>query len=95
MWCTATDHCRRDRSAVFGSDANQLQEVPSMGNEQQNEGRLEQARGTIKEKVGQVTDNERMQREGEYDKAKGNVREGIGDAREGIDKTVDAWKRDR
>lgn len=66
-----------------------------MGNEQQNEGRLEQARGTIKEKVGQVTDNERMQREGEYDKAKGNVREGIGDAREGIDKTVDAWKRDR
>lgn len=66
-----------------------------MGNEQQNEGLLEQARGTVKEKVGEVTDNERLQREGEYDKAKGNIREGIGDVKEDIDKTVDDWKRDR
>jgi uncharacterized protein YjbJ (UPF0337 family) len=66
-----------------------------MGNEQQNEGRLEQARGTVKETVGELTDNERMQREGEYDKAKGNIREGIGDVREDVDKTVDDWKRDR
>jgi uncharacterized protein YjbJ (UPF0337 family) len=65
-----------------------------MGNEQQNEGRLEQARGTIKEKVGEVTDNERMQHEGEYDKAKGNIREGIGDVREDVDKTVDDWQSD-
>ena len=65
-----------------------------MGNEQQNEGRLEQARGTIKEKVGEATDNERMQREGEYDKAKGNIREGIGDVREDVDKTVDDWQSD-
>jgi len=64
-----------------------------MGNEQQNEGRLEQGRGTIKEKVGEATDNERMQREGEYDKARGNIREGIGDVREDIDKTVDDWQR--
>ena len=60
-----------------------------MGNEQQNEGNMEQARGTIKEKIGEATDNERMQREGEYDKAKGTVREGVGDVREGIDRTVD------
>jgi uncharacterized protein YjbJ (UPF0337 family) len=73
-----------------------------MGNEQQNEGRMEQARGTIKEKVGDATNNERMQREGEYDKAKGNVREGVGDVREGVDRaandatrTADDWKRDR
>jgi uncharacterized protein YjbJ (UPF0337 family) len=66
-----------------------------MGNEQQNEGRMEQARGTIKETVGDVTDNERMQREGEYDKAKGNIREGVGDVREDVDRTVDDLQRDR
>lgn len=66
-----------------------------MGNEQQNEGRMEQARGTIKETVGDLTDNERMQREGEYDKAKGNIREGVGDVREDVDRTVDDLQRDR
>lgn len=66
-----------------------------MGNEQQSEGRMEQARGTIKETVGDVTDNERMQREGEYDKAKGNIREGVGDLREDVDRTVDDLQRDR
>ena len=60
-----------------------------MGNEQQNEGQMEQARGTIKEKIGEATDNERMQREGEYDKAKGNIREGVGDVREDVDRAVD------
>jgi len=66
-----------------------------MGNEQQNEGRMEQARGTIKETVGDLTDNERLQREGEYDKAKGTVREGVGDVREDVDRTVDDLQRDR
>jgi uncharacterized protein YjbJ (UPF0337 family) len=65
-----------------------------MGNEEQNEGRLEQARGTLKEKIGEMTDDEGMQREGEYDKAKGTVREGIGDVREDVDRTVDDWQRD-
>jgi len=66
-----------------------------VGNEQQNEGRMEQARGTIKETVGDLTDNERLQREGEYDKAKGTVREGVGDVREDVDRTVDDLQRDR
>jgi uncharacterized protein YjbJ (UPF0337 family) len=66
-----------------------------MGNEQQNEGRMEQARGTVKETVGDITDNERMQREGEYDQAKGNIREGVGDLREDVDRTVDDLQRDR
>jgi uncharacterized protein YjbJ (UPF0337 family) len=63
-----------------------------MGNEQQNEGRMEQARGTIKETVGDLTDNERLQREGEYDKAKGTVREGVGNVREDVDNAVDDLK---
>lgn len=66
-----------------------------MGNEQQNEGQLEQARGTIKEKVGELTDNERMQREGEYDKAKGTVREGVGDLREGVEDVADELNPNR
>jgi uncharacterized protein YjbJ (UPF0337 family) len=56
-----------------------------MGNEQQNEGRFEQVRGTVKEAIGDATNNERMQYEGELDKAKGNVREGVGDVREGLE----------
>ena len=66
-----------------------------MGNEQQNEGKMEQARGTIKETVGDLTDNERMEREGEYDKAKGTVREGVGNVREDVDNTLDDLQRDR
>ena len=65
-----------------------------MGNEQQNEGRLEQARGTVKEAIGDATDNERMEREGEWDKAKGNVREGVGDLREGAEDIAEDAQRD-
>jgi uncharacterized protein YjbJ (UPF0337 family) len=65
-----------------------------MGNEQQNEGKLEQARGNIKEGVGDAIGDEHMQREGELDQAKGHVREGVGDVREGIDKAADDWNKD-
>ena len=66
-----------------------------MGNEQQNEGNLEQARGTIKEGVGDAIGNDQMKREGQYDQAKGHVREGVGDLKEGVDKAADDWNRDR
>lgn len=56
-----------------------------MGNEQQNEGNLEQARGSIKEKVGDWTDNEKMEYEGKLDQGKGKVREGVGDVREELE----------
>lgn len=65
-----------------------------MGNEQQNQGRLEQARGTVKEAIGDATNNERMQNEGELDKAKGNLREGIGDLREGAEDLAHDLDRD-
>ena len=66
-----------------------------MGNDQQNEGKLEQARGSIKEGVGDAIGNDRMQREGEIDKAKGDIREGVGNLREGVDRAVDDMTRDR
>jgi uncharacterized protein YjbJ (UPF0337 family) len=65
-----------------------------MGNEQQNEGNLEQARGTIKETIGDATGNEQMEREGQWDQAKGKVREGAGDIREGVDKALDDDRKD-
>ena len=73
-----------------------------MGNEQQTEGKWDQAKGNVKEAVGDATNNERMEREGQYDQAKGHVKEGIGDVREGIDRAAndagnaaDDYNRDR
>ena len=66
-----------------------------MGNEQQREGKLEQARGTIKENVGDALDNEQMEYEGKLDQGKGQVREGIGDVREEVDEAREDWQRDR
>ena len=66
-----------------------------MGNEQQNEGKLEQARGNIKEGVGDAIGDKKMEREGQVDQAKGHVKEGVGDLKEGVDKAADDWNRDR
>lgn len=65
-----------------------------MGNDQQNEGKLEQARGTVKEGLGNATGDEKMQHEGEWDKAKGAVREDIGKVREDVGRAADDWQRD-
>jgi len=66
-----------------------------MGNEQQNEGKLEQARGTIKENVGDAIGNEQMEYEGKVDQGKGQIREGVGDVREGVEETKEDWQRER
>ena len=66
-----------------------------MGNDQQWEGKLEQARGDVKEGVGDAIGNEQMEHEGKVDQAKGTVREGVGDLREGIDDAVDDMNRDK
>lgn len=66
-----------------------------MGNEEQVEGKLEQARGTLKENLGDAIGNEQMENEGKYDQAKGHVREGVGDLKEGVDEAADNWNRDR
>jgi uncharacterized protein YjbJ (UPF0337 family) len=66
-----------------------------MGNEQQNEGKLEQVRGDLKEGIGDAIGNDEMKREGQWDQTKGTVREGVGDVREGVDKAADDWNKDR
>jgi uncharacterized protein YjbJ (UPF0337 family) len=57
-----------------------------MAEKEQGEGKLEQARGTIKENIGKAIDNEQMEYEGKLDKGKGHVREGVGDIREELEK---------
>lgn len=55
-----------------------------MGNDQEVQGNWDQAKGKVKEEVGDLTDNQKMEYEGKYDQAKGKVEEGVGEAR-------DAW----
>jgi uncharacterized protein YjbJ (UPF0337 family) len=62
--------------------------------DQKIEGQWDQAKGKVKEGIGDATDNERMEREGEWDQAKGQVKEGVGQAREGMDKAVDNARDD-
>jgi uncharacterized protein YjbJ (UPF0337 family) len=66
-----------------------------MGNDQQNEGKLEQARGDIKEGLGDTFGNDQMANEGRMDQAKGDVREGVGNLREGVDKAADDFNSKR
>jgi uncharacterized protein YjbJ (UPF0337 family) len=60
-----------------------------MGNEQQDQGNWDQAKGAVKEGVGDAIDNEKMENEGKWDQAKGKVEEGVGDVREAWDKSTD------
>jgi len=64
-----------------------------MGNQDQLQGKLEQAGGEAKENVGDALDNEKLENEGRMDQAKGAAREGVGDVKEGVDKVADAWNK--
>lgn len=62
-------------------------------NKHQVEGRVEQAKGSIKEVAGKAVGNDRLQGEGKADKAAGKTQAAYGDAKEnlkdGMKKTVD------
>ena len=53
------------------------------------EGKLDQAKGAVKENVGDAIDDERMQAEGAADRAQGNVQEGFGTARRKVGETIE------
>lgn len=46
--------------------------------------------GNVKEKVGELTDNDKMKREGRFEKASGNVKEKASDA---VDAVKDRAKK--
>ena len=58
-------------------------------NRDEMEGKLDQASGAIKDKVGEVTGNERLETEGEAQRAGGNMQEGFGTARRKVGETIE------
>ena len=57
-------------------------------NRDEMEGKLDQASGAVKDKVGEVTGNERLETEGEAQRAGGNMQEGFGTARRKVGETI-------
>jgi len=60
-----------------------------MGNDQEIQGNWDQAKGKVKEEVGDLTDNEKMEYEGKLDQTKGKVEEGVGNVRDDLDHATD------
>ena len=57
---------------------------------------VDKAKGTIKENVGDLTDDERLEREGKMDRAGADVKEKAGDAVDTVkEKVSDALDGDR
>ena len=54
-------------------------------------GEGDQAKGRVKQAVGDLTDDKDLKREGKVDRAAGEVKEKVGDA---VDKVKDAVHRD-
>jgi len=57
-------------------------------NSDEMEGKFDQAKGAVKDKVGEVTGDREMEAEGEADRASGNVQEGFGTARRKVGETI-------
>jgi uncharacterized protein YjbJ (UPF0337 family) len=53
------------------------------------EGKFDQAKGAVKENVGDAIDDERMQSEGAAERAGGNIQEGFGTARRKVGEALD------
>lgn len=53
------------------------------------EGKFDQAKGSVKETVGRVVNDQELENEGRGDRAEGKVQEGFGTARRKIGETVE------
>ena len=53
-------------------------------NKDQVKGRIEEAKGAVKEKTGKIVGNPNLQSEGQVDKAVGKTQAGYGDAKEKV-----------
>lgn len=63
-----------------------------MINKDEAAGKVEQAKGKVKDKVGEWTDNPDLEAEGEADQVAGKVRETLGTAKRKADEAVDEVK---
>ena len=62
----------------------------STPNKDEAQGKWEQVKGTVKEKVGEVTGDRQTEAEGESQKAEGQTQETWGKFKRGVGDTVDA-----
>lgn len=62
----------------------------SLPNKDEIEGKWEQVKGTVKDKVGEVTGNERLEAEGEVQNAEGETQETWGKVKQGVGDAVKA-----
>lgn len=58
-------------------------------NKDQVDGRIEQAKGKVKEVAGKLSGNERLKTEGQVDQVAGKTEATVGDAKEKVKKTID------
>ena len=58
-------------------------------NKDQVQGRVEQAKGAVKETTGKVVGNDRLRAEGKLDKAGVKIQSGVGDVKEKVKDAVD------
>ncbi|MCA1590655.1 MAG: CsbD family protein [Acidobacteria bacterium] len=59
-------------------------------NKDEADGKFEQVKGTVKDKVGEVTGNERLEAEGEVQHAEGETQQSWGKFKRGVSETVDS-----
>lgn len=62
----------------------------SLPNKDEVGGKLEQAKGWVKDKAGEVTGNRRLEAEGEAERAEGKTQETWGKFKSGVGDAVDA-----
>ena len=53
------------------------------------EGKFDQAKGAVKDKVGEATGDRELEVEGEADRASGNIQEGFGTARRKVGEAIE------
>ena len=58
-------------------------------------GKAEQAKGVVKEKVGEWTNDPELEAEGVVDQATGTVRENVGAAKRKVEESVNEVTKDR
>ena len=76
---------------IFGSNKSGELGRTNMGlpNEDEVKGKLDQAKGSVKETVGRATNDRDLETEGQADKAGGDIREGFGTARRKVGEAIE------
>ncbi|HEY6004415.1 MAG TPA: CsbD family protein [Anaeromyxobacter sp.] len=63
-------------------------------NKDQIEGKIEEIKGDLKERIGGASKDRSTQAEGWMEEKKGKIRQGIGDVKEDLEKRRDEMERD-